>query len=100
MGDLSERMDAGVGPPGSVQLEAALTGRRFHRAFDLSLNRPRVLLNLPAAVTCSGVLDRQLQPHPGCLARTHTFEYLSELPELLAVGGPVAGALGLDRPVV
>ena len=63
MRDLRERVDAGVGAAGSVQLEVARAGGGADRALDLALHRLRVLLNLPAAVARAGVFDRQLEAH-------------------------------------
>ncbi len=63
VGDLCQRVDAGIGASGSVQLEIPTARDRAHRAVDLPLNRPRVLLDLPAAVTRAGVLDGQLEAH-------------------------------------
>jgi hypothetical protein len=59
--DLCDRMYAGVGAPGSIQLEVLTAGDLAHRAIDLALNRSGVLLNLPAAVPGAGVLNRQLE---------------------------------------
>ena len=63
MRDLRDGVDAGVGAAGAIQLEIAATRHGAHRLVDLALNRACVLLNLPAAVARSGVLDRQLEPH-------------------------------------
>jgi len=61
MRDLRERVYAGVGAAGPVQLEVAAARHRSHGPIDLALNRSRVLLNLPAAVPRAGVFDRQLE---------------------------------------
>ena len=61
VGDLCQRMHAGVGASGSVQLEVLTAGYLADRAVDFALNRPGVLLNLPAAVPGAGVLDRQFE---------------------------------------
>ena len=59
--DLGQRVDAGVGAARSVQLEFLAPGRRADGAIDLALHRPGVLLDLPAAVSRAGVLDRSLK---------------------------------------
>src|SRR5439155_11603449 len=61
MRHLRERVHAGVGPARSVQLEVLAPGDRADSAVDFTLHRLRVLLDLPAAVACAGVLDRQLE---------------------------------------
>ena len=63
MRNLPGRVDARVGAARAVQLEIIAGGDRSHRAIDLALNRPRVLLNLPAAVPRAGILDRQPESH-------------------------------------
>src|SRR5262245_7583107 len=60
---LRERMHAGIGPTRSIQLEVALIRDYGDRPLDLALNRLRVLLNLPAAIACTGVLDCELESH-------------------------------------
>src|SRR5688500_8334106 len=69
MGDLCQRVDAGVGSTRSVQFEVVDAGRCQNRAFELPLNRARVLLNLPAAVPRPGVFKGQFQSHsaPGII---------------------------------
>ena len=59
--DLRQRVDAGVGAARPVQLEVRAAGRLADRAIDLALHRPRVLLDLPAAVARAGVLDQELE---------------------------------------
>src|SRR5476649_2303304 len=61
MRDLRRRVNTGVGATRSVELEVFSAGDDAHRAIDLTLHGPGVLLNLPAAVARSGVFDRQLQ---------------------------------------
>src|SRR5688572_15990094 len=63
MGDLFERVHAGISPARAVELEVRLAGRRVDGAFDLALYCARVLLNLPAGVAGAGVLDGELEPH-------------------------------------
>src|SRR5437867_10932240 len=61
-------MDARVGAAGTIELEILAPGHRPDRAIDLPLNGPRVFLDLPAAETCAGVLDGQLEAgHAGIL---------------------------------
>ena len=61
MRHLRQRVNARVGPARSVQLEVLPAGHGPDRAIDLALDRPGVLLNLPAAVSGAGVLDGQLE---------------------------------------
>ena len=56
-----ERVDARVGAAGAVELEVLPQGDAADGAIDLALHRPRVLLDLPAAVPRSGVFDRQFE---------------------------------------
>ena len=93
MRHLRERMHAGVGAAGTIQLELARTGSGRDRALDLSLDRARVLLHLPAAVPRAGVFNRQLEAHDPLASSLHSLEHLSELPQLLAVGRPVTTSL-------
>ena len=72
MRDLRQRMHAGVGPAGSIQLEVRDTRRLMYRALDLALHRPRVLLNLPAAVAGAGVFDGELEAHGGSALSLHS----------------------------
>ena len=58
---LGQRVYAGVGAPRSVQPEVSAPGDSADRAGDLALDRLRIFLNLPAAVTRAGVLNRQLE---------------------------------------
>jgi hypothetical protein len=59
--DLSERVHAGVGPAGAVQLELLPPRRVADGAIDFAGDRPRVLLDLPAAVTGAVVFNQQLE---------------------------------------
>jgi hypothetical protein len=61
VGDLCERVDARVGPPGSVQLEVFPLRDLADGAIDLALNRARVLLNLPAAVSRAGIFNGEFE---------------------------------------
>jgi hypothetical protein len=63
VGDLGEGVDAGVGPAGAVEFEFSRAGSLANGAVDLALHRPRVLLDLPAAIAGSRVFDRQLEAH-------------------------------------
>ena len=67
VGDLRERVDAGVGAARPVELEVVAAGDRSDGAVDLALDRPGVLLNLPAAVARAGVLDGQLEAGHGTI---------------------------------
>ena len=60
MGDLSQRVHAGVGSARSHEFEILLAHRLADGAFELALHGARVLLFLPAAVARAGVLDREL----------------------------------------
>jgi len=57
MRDLADRMDARVRAARAVQLEFLPPRHLANRAVDLARDRPRVLLNLPAAVSRSVVFD-------------------------------------------
>ncbi len=59
--DLRERVHARIGAARPVQLEVLTPGHRPDGSIDLALDRPRVFLNLPAAVPRAGVLDRELE---------------------------------------
>ena len=61
MRDLRQGVDACIGTARSVQLEITPSRDRTDRPVDLALDRPRVLLNLPAAVPRAGVLDVSLK---------------------------------------
>ena len=61
VGDLRERVHAGVCPPGAVELELTAASHVAHGPIDLSRDRPRVLLDLPAAVTRPRVFDDELE---------------------------------------
>ena len=69
--DLRERVHAGVGAAGPVQLELRATRRRRDRAVDLALHRARVLLDLPAAVARAGILDEEFEARHGSGERRH-----------------------------
>ena len=69
MRDLGQRVDAGVGAAGAVDLEAIAAGRGADRLDQLALDRPRVGLDLPAAVARAGVLDGQLEAGHGVQAK-------------------------------
>ena len=58
---LRQRVNAGIGAARAVKLEVLAAGDASRRAIDFALNRSRVLLDLPAAVTRAGVLDGQLE---------------------------------------
>src|SRR5262249_62040075 len=61
VGDLLERVHPGVRAAGPVQLEVAPAGHHPHRGLDLALDRPGVLLDLPAAVPRARVFDPELE---------------------------------------
>src|SRR5262245_21229159 len=61
MRDLGERMDAGVGPAGAVDLKLFLTGHMANGLRELSLHRARILLDLPSAVTSPGILENDFE---------------------------------------
>ena len=61
--DLCEGVDASVGAARAVELEVAFARRLQQRAGDFALNRPRVLLDLPAAIAAAGVFDGQFEAH-------------------------------------
>ena len=63
VGNLGQRMDAGVGAARAVDLESFDAGSLANGPFELALNRLRVRLNLPAAVARTGVFDRELESH-------------------------------------
>ena len=62
MRNLLQRMHAGVGSSRAVELELPLGRDVSDNPCELALDRPRVLLDLPAAVSGAGVLDEQLEP--------------------------------------
>ena len=64
----AKRVDAGVGAAGAVDLEAIAAGRGADRLHQLALDRPRVGLDLPAAVARARVLDGQLEARHGVQA--------------------------------
>ena len=70
--DLCQRMDAGVGSSRSIELELAAPGDLADRAIDFPLHRPRILLDLPAAVARAGILDQQFESRHGVMD-TDTF---------------------------
>src|SRR2546427_6970392 len=67
MRDLPQRMDAGVCAPRPVDLEFPHASRFLNRPFELTLNGPGILLDLPPAVASAGVLDRHLESHAHAL---------------------------------
>jgi hypothetical protein len=65
-------VDARIGAPRPVKFEVLATGDRSDSAIDLSLDGSCVLLNLPAAESCAGIFDSQLEAgHPGILNRQY-----------------------------
>ena len=62
---LRQRVHASVGAAGAVQLELTPPRHRPDRAIDFTLHRPRVLLDLPAAVPRAGVFDQELETGHG-----------------------------------
>jgi hypothetical protein len=61
MGHLPQRVNAGISPAGTLAVELALSGDVANRTLELALHRPRVLLLLPSAVTCTSVLEDELE---------------------------------------
>ena len=59
--DLRQRVHARVGAPRAVQLELPAPRRLVDGALDLPGNRPRVLLDLPAAIPRAGIFDHELE---------------------------------------
>src|SRR5690606_14936518 len=57
---LCERVHPRVGAPRPLEVERRLAGRLEERPAQLALHGPRVLLDLPPAVTRARVLDSQL----------------------------------------
>src|SRR5262245_30168668 len=84
--DLFEGMHACIGTPRTVQLELRLSGHLADDTRNLPLNRPRVFLDLPAAVLRAGVLDEEFEsghqnlergtrnPEPGTGTRNRNLE--------------------------
>ena len=101
--DLRERVHAGVGSSRSVELEVRAARRRADRAVDLALHRPRVLLDLPAAVAGSRVFDRQLEPrHVGYLTmRRYNAGWMTEesAPRLLITDPLGKRIVSIDKPL-
>ena len=62
--DLCQRVDAGIGPARSVELEFLPAGDLADGAIDLSLDRSGVLLDLPAAVAVPAYSMRSLISAP------------------------------------
>ena len=56
---LRQRVDAGIGAPGPIQLEVLAPADLTYRPIDLTLDRASVLLDLPATVSSPGVLDQE-----------------------------------------
>jgi hypothetical protein len=84
--DLRERVNAGIGPAGPIELEVLPPGDRSHDAVYFALDRPGVLLDLPAAVPRARVLDGQFEArHRVCFGegprRLRLFR-------ILAIAGP------------
>jgi hypothetical protein len=61
--DLSERVDPRVSTAGSIQLELIDACRLPDCPLDFSLNRLGVLLDLPSAVTSTGIFNKQFESH-------------------------------------
>ena len=59
--DLPQRVDARVGPSGSVGLEPRDAEAFAHRPVQLALDGARVLLDLPAAVAGAGVFEGEFE---------------------------------------
>ncbi len=76
MRDLFQRVHAGVGPARAVQLELLLSGDLSDDARQLALHRPRVFLDLPAAVLRAGVLDEDFEAAIGRSDRWTGLVYL------------------------
>ena len=56
---LRQRVDAGIGAPGPIQLEVLAPADLTYRPIDLTLDRASVLLDLPATVSSPCVLDQE-----------------------------------------
>src|SRR6185295_6460781 len=89
MSDLREGMHARIGSPRSVQLEIAAARHLAHRAIDFTLNRLCVFLDLPAAVACARVFDRQLEPGHSISPRAEPRSDLSTRPVVPARNMPL-----------
>jgi hypothetical protein len=59
VGHLAECVNAGIRASGSVGVGPAHAQGIAHRSMELALNRPGVVLDLPAAVARAGVLQGQ-----------------------------------------
>jgi len=59
MGDLPERMHAGIRAPGTLHLHA-LAAKRFGRIGERTLHRQPVILHLPADERRAVIFDQQL----------------------------------------
>src|SRR5580693_8390532 len=77
MRDLCQGVDACIGAPRPVQLEITPSGDGANRLIDLTLNRPCVLLDLPAAVPRASVLDGQLEARHGFIVRCETVSLMN-----------------------
>ena len=58
IGNLSQRMDAGIGASGTVH-PLTFAGKPFDGVFNTFLNRQTIWLHLPASVICPVVGDRE-----------------------------------------
>jgi hypothetical protein len=67
MRDLRQRVNARIRSASSVELEVLAAGHRANSPIDFALDRPCILLNLPAAVARAGVLDRELEARHGLI---------------------------------
>ena len=63
--DLRQRVDTGVGAASAIDLEEIAAGRGADRLHQLALDRPRVGLDLPAAVAGARVFDSELVARHG-----------------------------------
>ncbi len=63
MGDLRERVHAGVGAARAVQLEVLHACHAANGPGDLALHGARVVLDLPAAIARAGIFNGELEPH-------------------------------------
>ena len=61
MGNLHERVHARVCATRALALELPLTRYRAHCAFQFALDRPGVLLFLPAAIAGAGIFENYFE---------------------------------------